>query len=558
MNPRPKQPNVLLVVMDDMAFGDLACHGNPHTSTPHLDALHAESVRLTRYSSGPLCTPARAALMTGRHPYRTRAIDTYCGRSIIDPDERTLPQVLGDAGYTCGLFGKWHLGDNLPSRPRDLGFHETLHHAGGGLNQPANLGRDSYFDADLIRNGTLGPSRGYCTDVFTDGALAFIDRHQDAPWLCYLATNAPHSPFAVPEQYVEPYRQAGLPEVWARLYGMVTNIDANVGRLLKRLDERGLADNTLVVFTSDHGPCPSATLDGQIRFNASLRGLKGTMYEGGIRVPCFWRWPDTLPAGRDVDRLANPIDLLPTLAGFCGAQVPDDRAIDGADLGALLTGATRPEAWPDREICMQWHRGDLPQTGRNAATLGQRYKWYWPEHAEQAELYDLEKDPAEQRDLADQLPDRAAAMRATYEAWFADVSHTRGETLEENYAPPPILIGDGRENPSVLTRQDMRLYDTTPEGWGDQHPGYWWVNVTRPGLYCLTVDLPPHAGPATLTLRCGDWSKDVALTTGCLTVGCDNVALPTGDQRLEALLVDAHGDRLAVKYLRVARLATVS
>ena len=554
MTPSSPRPNVLVVIADDLAFGDLACHGNPHTATPHLDTLHAQSARLTRYCSGPLCTPARAALMTGRHPYRTGAFDTYLGRSTLDPNERTLPQVLGAAGYATGLFGKWHLGDTLPSRPHDLGFDQALYHTGGGLRQPANVGRDSYFDPDLIRNGSRETSRGYCTDVFTDAALDFIDQKQTEPWFCYLATNAPHSPFEVPEQWVQPYRDAGLTEKLARLYGMIANLDANIGRLLERLDTLGLADDTIVIFTSDHGPCPSAVIHGQIRHNADLRGMKGTMYEGGIRVPNFWRWPSRFPAGRDIDRLANPIDVLPTLAPLCQGAVPDDRAIDGQDLTPLLTGETDNRAWPDRAIAMQWHRGDVPQRYHNAAVLGQRFKWYWPADAERAELYDLHTDPREQHDLADAKPELVSEMQAQYEQWFDDVCTTRGNTPEENAAPVPILIGDDRDNPTVLTRQDGRLLEGMPEGWDDEHLCGWSVDVTRPGRYRITLDLPELDASGTVAAQCGPWSAQVPVEPRCPSVGFDDAALPTGHHRFEAVLQGPQGQRLAARYVHIQRL----
>ena len=287
MSHRP--PNVLLIICDDLAWGDLACHGNPHSRTPHLDALHAESARLTRYVSGPLCTPARASLMTGRYPYRTRAFDTYCGRSMMDPDEITLPQILGDAGYATCLSGKWHLGDTYPLRPTDRGFDEALHHNGGGLAQvgdwfhwgdkPFDVQRNryvgSYFDPLLLHNGHVERREGYCTDIFFDHAMAWIEAQADAPWFAYLATNAPHDPLEIEEAAVKPYRERGLPEYEARLYATVENIDTNIGRILRKLDEFGQAENTIVIFTSDHGPAGGGEGGGGGRWNGGLRGGQG-------------------------------------------------------------------------------------------------------------------------------------------------------------------------------------------------------------------------------------------------------------------------------------------
>ncbi|MBI2302075.1 MAG: arylsulfatase [Armatimonadetes bacterium] len=544
-----RRPNLLIVICDDLAYGDIAAHGSPHTRTPSLDRLHHEGTRLTRYCSGPLCTAARACLMTGRHAYRTRAIDTYLGRSIMDPEERTLAEVLRDAGYATGLFGKWHLGDTWPSRPPDKGFGETLWHTGGGLMQPGNVGRNSYHDPDLLRDGRLVHTQGYCSDIFSDAALDFVRRHAAVPWFCYLAYNAPHTPLEIGDEWVEPYRTGDLPEPWARLYGMVANIDWNVGRLLARLDELGLADDSIVLFTSDHGPCPSAMAGDRDRWNCGLRGRKGDLYEGGVRAPALLRYPRAFPAGQDVDRLANPIDWLPTFAGLCGAEAPTDRVIDGVDLAPLLTGAMDPADWPDRGIGMQWHRGDVPQRYRNAAMLRQRYKWYSPHHTGRDELYDLEADPHEEHDLAAELWEVTAELKAEYDAWFDDVSSTRGATPEENYAMPPIHLDPPDGEPVALTWQDWRLYGEEG-GWDERHPGFWPVRVAQGGEYNVVLDLPALRGPATLHVQCGPLALERAVSRGLSTYGFERLRLEPGDQRFEAWL-DVEGERLGVRYVHV-------
>ncbi|MCC7492086.1 MAG: arylsulfatase [Fimbriimonadaceae bacterium] len=542
-----RRPNIVFIIMDDLGYGDLACHGNPHTRTPHLDQLHHDGARLTRYCSGPLCTAARAATMTGRHPYRTRAIDTYVGRSVIDPSELTLPHLLRDAGYATGLFGKWHLGDTYPCRPHDQGFDEAYYHTGGGLRQPANVGRDSYFDPDLIHNGHLVHTTGYCTDLFAEAALRFIEAQRERSFFCYLATNAPHSPFEIADEWVAPYRAQGLPETWARVYGMVANIDHNVGRVLGCLDRLGLADNTVVVYTSDHGPCGSASVNRQVRWNAGLRGLKGQLYEGGVKVPCFVRWPGQI-APRDIDRLANPIDWLPTLTAVGCTRPPEDRAIDGLNLLPLLRGELPASAWLDRPIPMQWHRGDVPQRYRNAGVLGQRHKWYWPEGG-QPEVYDLAADPAEQHNLAAAQPGLEQELRAVYDAWFDDVSNTRGNTPEENYAPVPIRLGTPHENPTALTRQDWRLYGTQ-DGWADHLPGYWPVQIETAGDYAVLLDLPPQAKPGTLTVRCGDLELQRPVPPGSTVAQFEHLTLPAGRQTFEAYL-EVDGQRLGIRQARV-------
>jgi hypothetical protein len=369
------------------------------------------------------------------------------------------------------------------------------------------------------RDGRAAESRGYCTDVFGGAAERFIRDHADEPWLCYLGTNAPHSPFEVPDDWAQPYRAQGLPEVWARLYAMVENIDANVGRLLETLDELNLSARTIVIYTSDHGPCRSANAEGRVRYNAGLRETKGTLYEGGVRVPMFVRWPARLPAGVDLDRLSSPMDVLPTLGAACGFDVPTDRAIDGENLLPLLSGEVAPGDWSDRTVMMQWHRGDAPQRWRNAAVITQRHKLYRPTGGEGRgalggfELYDLEADPGETRDVAREAPAVVERLRARYEAWFDGLTAERGEAT---WAPEPARLGHEAEPEVTLTRQGWRLYPEVDEGWGTGKPGWWPVTVTRAGRYEVQVLLPwsdlPRDQALTLRLRCGAWSTARKLT----------------------------------------------
>ncbi len=379
------KPNVVFIIMDDLCWGDLACHGNPHTRTPNLDKMHKESVRLNRYCTGPLCSPARASVMTGRYHMRTRVVDTYLGRSMIEPEEATLAQVMHNAGYRTGAFGKWHLGDTYPMRAIDLGFEEALMHNGGGIGQPgdhiANYLRpqDCYFNPVLFRNGVPETSEGYCTDIFTDAAIDFVERNQHEPFFAYLATNAPHSPLIVADEWADTYRKMGINDTHSRLYGMVENIDWNMGRLFAKLEELKLSDNTIVVYTSDHGPCPSARdltapPGKQDRFNAGLRGIKGTMYNGGIQVPCFWKFPGFFEAGKDVGKIASPVDVMPTLSSVCGFDMPKNVKIDGLDLSPLLRGEADEKDWTDRSVFMQWHRGDEPIRYRNYAVISDKFK----------------------------------------------------------------------------------------------------------------------------------------------------------------------------------------
>jgi arylsulfatase A-like enzyme len=530
------QPNIVIIIMDDLAWGDLACHGNPYTSTPNLDTLYGQSSHMTRYCSGPLCTPARASLMTGRYHQRTRAIDTYLGRSMIDPDEITLPQVLGDAGYVTGIFGKWHLGDCYPMRPIDMGFDTAVVHRGGGIAQPGdhpdNFGRESYFDPVLNIDGVNQRVEGYCTDIFADSAMAFIEKtrteNPEQPFFAYLATNAPHSPFQIADEWVQPYLEMGINETHARVYGMVENIDWNVGRVLDKLDALGIADDTVVIYTSDHGPCPSANdktapPDKRIRFNGGLRGLKGQMYEGGVRVPSFWRWNGHFAAGRDIDVITSPIDILPTLASISGASLP--KQVDGNDLASLLNGASSLDA--DRNIFMQWHRGDEPVRYRNYAVITQQYKLYRPHEDQRDELYDILNDPFEQQDVASEHPDVVATLRTDYEQWFSDVSSTR----PDNYAPPRIVIGTQHETTTTLTRQDWRIHGE--DGWDDVHQGHWEIHNPQTADYQVEVRFSRRLDDGTVRLSFGNetFSQSFDGVNSVFQFHVPN--LPEGDYQVE-------------------------
>ena len=264
---------------DDQGYGDLACHGNPVIQTPCIDQLHAESLRLTNFHVSPYCTPTRAALMTGRYPARTAAYRTSSGRTMIHSDEKTIANIFSDAGYATGMIGKWHLGDNAPHRPQDRGFQEVLWHRCGGVGQASDYYGNDYFDDTYERNGVFEKFSGYCTDIWFNEAKRFVERHQKEPFFLYLATNAPHGPYRVAPEWSEPYRDSVLWGNGANFYGMIANIDHNLGLLRKHLEKLNLAENTILVFMTDNGTSngipkgelPAGSFEG---FNAHMRGKK--------------------------------------------------------------------------------------------------------------------------------------------------------------------------------------------------------------------------------------------------------------------------------------------
>jgi arylsulfatase A-like enzyme len=492
--PAADPPNVLIVITDDQGFGDLGAHGNPVLKTPKLDAFAKESVWLKNFYVSPVCSPTRSSLLTGLYNYRTGVVDTFLGRSLMRPDVKTLAEYLSAAGYRTGLFGKWHLGDNYPLRPEDRGFQETLWSQGGGLSQPSDPPqvdpKSAYFDPVLRQNGKEVKTKGYCTDVFTDAAVKFVAADRKKPFFAYVAYNAPHGPYQVPDGVAAPYRKldltaAGLPKAgqpWAtaklnaeeiaRAYGMIENIDTNFGRLLKAMDDAKCADNTLVIFLTDNGP-------GGVRWNAGLRNRKGTVYEGGIRVPCYVRYPASFKGGREIGLPLAHIDVTPTVLDVCGV---DAKGFDGHSFASGLYAFTG--AFPLRTLFFQWHRGDEPEKGRAFAASGHDYKLVQAAGVQPGgqwkpkyELFDLKADPFEEKDLAADKPDEVARLKKEYEAWFADVT-------KKGFAPPRIVVGSEKENPVRLSRQDWR---GPKASWAADGEGHWEVKVERAGRYEVTV-----------------------------------------------------------------------
>ncbi len=538
-----RPPNVVLIITDDQGYGDLGCHGNDRLKTPHIDAMATQSVQFTHFYATPVCTPTRAGLMTGRYNFRTGAVDTYRGRAMMHAEEVTIAEALSSAGYRTGIFGKWHLGDNYPLRAMDQGFQESLVHRGGGIGQPSDPPGNSYFDPILLHNGRDVRRKGYCTDIFFDEAMAFIEKNRTNRFFAYVATNAPHTPLEVADDLVAPYRAMGLDETTAKVYAMVTNVDANTGRLLSHLGQLGIDRDTIVIFMTDNGP-------QQRRYNAGLRDLKGTVYDGGIRVPFYMRWPGTLEGGRKIDRIAATIDVFPTLLDACGAARPKGVALDGRNLMPLLR-QTSPD-WPDRTLFTQWHRGDVPEMGRACAARNQKYKLVQPLGTQEGagpkvpkwELYDMEADPGETKNIANEKPEVARNLRKAYEDWFKDVSSTRG------YDPPRIHVGAPQENPVTLTRQDWR---GPRAAWGKEGVGHWEVRVARAGDYQVSFRFPKAASAGKAEFKFGDTALSAPFEEGATSVTFGKCRLPAGPGRVEAML-DFGKNTIGAHYVDVKRL----
>lgn len=576
--PPDDRPNVILVITDDQGYGDVGAHGNSVIQTPHLDDLHAESVRFTNFHVDPTCSPTRSALVTGRYSSRTGVWHTIMGRSIVHRDEVTFADVLGDAGYATGFFGKWHLGDTAPYRPIDRGFQEAVYHGGGGVGQTPDYWGNDYFDDTYWHNGTPTPYKGYCTDVFFESALRFIEQQAgqgEGPFFVYLSTNAPHGPFLVDEAYSKPYADKGVPSPMDKFYGMIENIDDNMGRLTGKLDELGIADNTLLIFMTDNGTAAGVTnthptqrvgsknadlirraakeeADGAWQgFNAGMRGRKGSEYDGGHRVPFFVRWPggDT-GEPRDIPKLAAHIDVLPTLADIAGVGVLPELDWDGTSLLPLIRGME----WSDRTLVVHSQRIRFPERWRKSSVMTEQYRL-----VNGTQLFDVRQDPGQLEDIADANPEVVAALRAEYDSWWNRID----DRFEQHVH---LDIGSDAENPARITAHDwLPPDDSIQVPWNQRHiarapdvTGIWNINVTRAGTY--EFDLLQRDKPADFAieatkagLRVGDVEASADVPAGASTVRF-TLDLPAGRTTMETSFVDADGSTRGAFFVYAKRL----
>ncbi len=534
------RPNIIVVITDDQGYGDVGVHGNPEIRTPNLDQLHGQSVRLTDYHVDPTCAPTRSALLTGRYSSRTGVWHTIQGRSIVHRDETMISNLLGDSGYATAMFGKWHLGDNYPYRPEDRGFQRVVRHGGGGVQQLPDYWGNDYFDATYWADGVPPKYEGYCTDVWFNEALSFIEKNRDKPFFVYLATNAPHGPFLVEEKYSKPYADSGVPDPMDKFYGMIENIDDNMGRLVAKLDELGLADNTALIFTTDNGTAAGAgsryeKSDADWKgFNDGMRGQKGSEYEGGHRVPFFVRWPNGgLGEPRDVDALTAHIDVLPTLAEIGETGLPADLDLDGKS----LLGLFRSEGeWPERTLAVHSQRIELPEKWRKSAVMTEQWRLINGE-----ELYDVQADPSQQHDVAGDQPLVVTQLRESYNAWWDHISDRF-----EDYVRIPV--GDDGENPARITAHDWhpepanvgvpwnQVLITQPKPWN----GVWMIDVVQAGTYELTLyryDEPAGEplGAKTARARIGDVEAEAAVEQAATAVTL-TLELPAGPAEMRTWL----------------------
>jgi arylsulfatase A-like enzyme len=432
-----QKPNIILVMTDDQGMGDLSCMGNPILKTPNLDRFYEQSTRFTDFQVSPTCAPTRAAMMSGRAPFKNGVTHTIQRRERMALDAFTMPQVLKSAGYATGIFGKWHLGDEEDYLPGNRGFDEVLIHGAGGIGQiglgdfPVNK-ENCYFDNVLLHNDTVVKTKRFCTDLFFQAGLAWIKKQEEAgtPYFAYISLNAPHGPFIAPDEYKKRFLDEGYDHTTAARYGMVENIDANFGAMMDRLAQWKALDNTLVIFMTDNGMSMRPIKKrgkSVLKFNAGLRSGKNSPYEGGSHVPAFWYWKGVLGEGVDIDALTAHIDIYKTFAKLAGATLPKQmQELDGRSLLPLLKD---PKAdWPDRELffhCGRWPTGEHEAFKYQKCAL-RTSTWRLVNHQE---LYNISADPGETTDVAETHPEVVDRLRKSYDQWWISVL--------------PLMVNDG-------------------------------------------------------------------------------------------------------------------
>ena len=452
-----QKPNIILIITDDQGYGDIGYNGNPHIKTPNLDLLATNSMRFNNFYVSPVCAPTRSSLLTGRYSLRTGVTDTYNGGAMMSNDETTLAEILKENNYQTGIFGKWHLGDNYPFRPTDQGFHESLIHLSGGIGQVGDFtnyykGNRSYFDPILWHNNEQKKYEGYCSDIFTDEAIKFIEENKSNQFFCYLSFNAPHTPLQVPDKYYDLYKNVD-PSVISesekismteknvldakRIYGMVTNIDDNVGKLVSKLKELNIDQNTILIFMTDNGP-------QQFRYVSNLRGLKSSVYNGGIKVPFYLSYPKIHDAGLDLDNFSAHIDVLPSLLDLCDIETPKNIKIDGKN---FLNKSTE-----ERSFFSYWTRKS-PELYQNMSLNKGNYKLVgntnYDSPIERFELFDIDNDPYEMENLIENKKELAIQMKLEMDNIYNELINSKNIKNK-----PRIIIGSEFENPTYLNRND--------------------------------------------------------------------------------------------------------
>lgn len=475
------RPNIVLVMIDDMGYGDLTSHGSPFIKTAQLDRLRSSSIRLTNFHVAPMCSPTRGQLLSGLDAMRNGSTTVVGSRMMVREEIPLLPNILARAGYSTGVFGKWHLGETFPHRPQDRGFHHTLTFAMQEIGAFSDHWCNDYFDPFLrVHDGSVRQFKGFCTDIFFEQAIEWMQNQMEQyqPFFCYLPLNVVHSPQWAPRNLRERIA-AQFPNLSRGQVGylaMLANADINMGRLQNFLEESGQADNTLLIFLSDNGGY--ALVD---RYNAGMRGGKSRLTEGGHRVPCFLRLPNSglggSGRGRNVGGLTQVQDLLPTILELCHVPLPDSTNVDGISLVKALRGQDNV---PDRTLIVQY---GLPRPFRMTCVMQGPWRLLSDIRGTamgEPELYNVDSDPMQRKNLINQHPERAKQLRDAYDRWWAEleegtkihsesvIGHRAQESVDLSCA---LWRTGGFSNVAVLREGDI------------QRSGVWDVRVEKAATY---------------------------------------------------------------------------
>ncbi len=489
---KPRRPNIVVILSDDQGWGDLSVNGNKNLKTPHLDSLARRGAMFTHFYVQPVCSPTRAEFLTGRSYPRTGVRGVSTGLERLNLDEVTIAQILRALGYRTGAFGKWHNGSQWPYHPNARGFEEFHGFTSGHWG--------NYFDPPLEHNGKPVRGKGYIADDFTDRAIAFIEKHRHEPFFCYLAFNTPHSPFCVPDEDWDRFKERPIAQrgpdgdredlaVTRCVLAMCENLDRNVGRILRKLDELGLAGDTIVIFFCDNGP-------NSWRWNGGMKGRKGSTDEGGVRSPCFIRWPGKIAPGTVIPQIAGSIDLLPTLAGLTKTPLPRGRPLDGRDLSPLLLG--QKVAWPERMLFSAW--------GGKVSVRTQQYRL-----DANGLLFDMVADPGQTTDVSAKHPEVARQLRQAVADWRKEMVLSKKDDrpfpvgfAEFPAAPLPARDGIPHGGIQRSAKAPNCSYFTNWKSKDDMLT--WEVEVNTPGLYRVEVDYtcPAKDVGSTVELRFKD------------------------------------------------------
>lgn len=564
-------PNIVLVMTDDQGYGDVGVLGNPLVKTPHIDSLYQESVRFTDFHVDPTCSPTRAALLTGQSSMRAGVWHTVMGRSLLPREKVTMAEHLSHGGYRTAIFGKWHLGDDYPYRPEDQGFDYTLIHGGGGVGQTPDYWGNNQFDDIYYEDGKPTPFKGNSTDVWFDAAEKFLSEKSDAPLFAYVALNSPHQPWRAPDEYVEPYRKAGLPEQMSLFYGMITHVDKRVGQLKKLSENLPNGRPTIFIFMTDNGSSfhdysafengvpvglsqeyRDRIAAGNWQHNAGMRGYKSSVYEGGHRVP-FMISGSGIDGGRDVDVLSAHFDVLPTLLDMAGVK-PAQPDFDGRSLADFIVSPANAVA-SDRAIVVTNQRVFDPAITRPMSVMTERWRYVVHGETNTVELFDIEADPGQKSNVIAQHPDVAAQLAGELNRWWTG--------LDVDLAGKTIPVGGDAPDVVRLTSMDwMEAPDTDAVPW---FPGFdyrdqpreaigwigkedkfaplpWYLTVNEPGSYQIDLLLHDKPGSTPINakyaiLEVGDRHEVIPIKDGAI-LASTTLDLPAGFAKLRGWFAD--------------------